>query len=198
MAEFCTLADMEALLQVTVPAEKLASATAAIVEARAAIQAYTGQVLEAVEDDEISFDGAGGVRILLPELPVTEVATVLEDDEALVVDDDYKLGQHGILHRIGGRWASGVQNIVVTYSHGYATIPQIIADVCARAAARRYQAGLRASESDAVPGVQAKSLGDFSVTFAGEGGGAGEGTLGASAAPMLLRSEKESLDRFRV
>ena len=198
MTEFCTIADLEALLQVTVPAEKQTAATAAIVEARAAIQAYCEQQIELVEDDELTLDSNGGTRLLLPELPVLAVSAVVEDDEVLTVDDDYKVGQYGILYRIGARWAVGVQNVMVTYSHGHETIPQVIADVCARAAARRYQAGLRASESDAVPGVQAKSLGDFSVTFAGEGGGAGEGTLGASAAPMLLRSEKESLDRFRV
>ena len=71
------------------------------------------------------------------------------------------------------------------------------APAAARAAARAYQAGLRAAEVEGVPGVASKSLGDYSVSYAGEGGGAGESVLGASAAPILLRSEKELLNRYR-
>jgi len=194
---FCTVADIEAFLQVSVPAEKQTAAERAIAEATAAIQAYCEQQIELVEDDELTLDSNGGTRLLLPELPVVEVSAVVEDDEALTADDDYKLGQYGILHRIGARWASGVQNVTVTYSHGYETIPQVIQDVCVRAAARAYQAGLRAEALDAVPGVQSMGLGDYSVTYVSEQGAGGESVLGASASPLLLRSEKELLNRFR-
>jgi len=67
--------------------------------------------------------------------------------------------------------------------------------VCTRAAARAYQAGLRSADADGIPGVASKSLGDFSVSFAGEGA---EGVMGASAARMLLLSEKDILDRYRM
>jgi hypothetical protein len=46
-----------------------------------------------------------------------------------------------------------------------------------------------------VPGITATSLGDYSVSYGSEG--SAEGVMGASAAPMLLRSEKEMLDQYK-
>lgn len=199
MADFCTQADVEAFLQVTVPAAKMASVARAIAEATEAIRNYCHQYIERVAGETIMLDCAGGSRLFLPELPVTSVASVVEDGELLVAgaDEDYQLGQHGVLHRVGQDWESGIQIIRVTYTHGYDPIPADVRDVCTRAASRAYQAGMKASEMAAVPGVQAKSLGDFSVQFGGEAGAAGESVLGASAAPMLLRSEERVLNRYR-
>lgn len=199
MADFCTQADVEAFLQVTIPAAKVASVARAIAEATEAIRNYCHQYIERVTGETITLDCAGGSRLFLPELPVASVASVEEDGELLTAgaDEDYQLGQHGILHRVDQDWVSGIQIVEVTYTHGHSPIPQDVRDVCTRAASRAYQAGLKAAEMAAIPGVQAKSLGDFSVQFGGESGSAGESVLGASAAPMLLRSEQRMLDRYR-
>jgi hypothetical protein len=193
---FCTVADIEHFLQIAIPAAKLDAANRAITEARAAIQNYCHQVLGAVAGDTITLDCIGGTRILLPQLPVTAIVSVTEDGDLLVVDDDYKLGEHGILHRIDATWTVGIQIVEVTYDHGYAVIPDDIISIATRAASRAYQAGLRAEEMAGISGVTALSLGDYSVSFGGEG--AGEGVLGASAAPLLLKSEKLQLDRYRL
>lgn len=193
---FCTVLDIEHFLQQAVPADKVDAANRAITEATAAIKNYTHQVLEAAAGETITLDCAGGARLFLPELPVTALTSVIEDGELLVVDDDYKLGQHGILHRIGDYWERGIQIIEITYDHGYAVIPDDIVSIATRAASRAYQAGLRAEEMGGVPGITATTLGDYSVTFGGEG--AGEGVLGASAAPLLLKSEKLQLDKYRL
>lgn len=207
---FCTIYDMEQFLQLSIATvARIAAAEAAISAATAAIQGYCRQLLTYVADDELTLDSLGGTQLILPELPVNSVASVVEDGETLTVSDDYKLGQHGILHRIGGRWAKGVQIITVTYTHGYRQagdgytegqlLPDLIGDICTRAAARAYQAGLRAEEAQGIPGVQGISLGDYSATFGSEqSSGAGEAVLGASASPLLLRSEKELLNRYRV
>ncbi len=200
MASFCTVADLAAFLQIAIAADN-ASALAAIQEASAAIQNHCRQVIEEVEDDEYTFDvGSAQTKLFLPELPVTEVSDVVENDETLTATDDYKLGRNGVLHRISNYWYPGVQTVTVTYTHGYATIPQDIVDVCARAAARRYQAGLRAAQTGGVAGVQAQTLGDYSVTYGSEqsGGGGEGGVLGASGAPILLPGEKLALNRYRV
>jgi len=194
---FCTVADIEELLQVEIPAAKQTAAVRAIAEATAVIQNYCRQTIALVEDDEITLDSAGGTRLVLPETPVIEVSEVVEDDETLTADDDYKLGQHGVLHRIGARWATGIQIVTVTYSHGRETIPEDIAAICVRCAARAYQAGLRAELLSGVPGIASTSLGDYSVAFGAEQGSVAEGVLGVSAAPVLLRSEKEILNRYR-
>jgi hypothetical protein len=197
MANFCTLSDVANFLQIDIPYDD-ASCERAIAEATEAIRNYCHQYIELVTNETITLDCSGGTRIFLPELPVQSVAEVVEDDEILDPDDDYKLGQWGILHRIGDEWAEGIQIIEVTYTHGYATIPDDVVAVCTRAAARVYQAGLRAAALEGIPGIASLGLGDYSVSYVGEtGGGVGEGTMGASAARMLLLSEKDVLNRYR-
>ena len=190
---------MANLLQIEITdADKVTSCERAIAEATEAIRNYCHQYIELVTDDEITLDCAGGTRLFLPQLPVISVASVVEDDEALDEDDDYKLGQWGILHRVSRDWEAGIQIVAITYTHGYATLPDDVVAVATRAAGRVFQVGLRNADTDGVPGVSAKSLGDYSVTYASEvGGGVGEGLMGVSGARMLLLSEKDILDRYR-
>lgn len=195
MTLFCDVADIEALLQVTVNAATLVSAQRAITEATVMIQNYCRQALGQVADEVVTFDRLlSDYRLFLPETPVTGVDEVVEDGETLVVEDDYKLGEDGVLYRIGANWPVGVQIVTVTYTHGYATIPDDITAVATRAATRAYQAGLRAAALGGVPGVTSTSLGDYSVAYGAEG----DGVLGASGAPMLLPSEKGALARYRI
>jgi hypothetical protein len=191
--QFCTMQDVADFLQIVVNEP---AAARAITEATAAIQNYCHQALYLVTGDVVILDvSTAWYKIFLPELPVVAITLVVEDGETLVVDDDYKLGQWGILYRVNQPWVEGIQIVAVTYDHGYATIPDDIVAVCTRAAARAYQAGLLAADSLGVPGIAGKSLGDYSVTYQPTGGA--EGTMGASAARLLLLSEKEILDRYR-
>jgi hypothetical protein len=194
---FCSLSDLANYLQIDIPNDKESSALLAIEMATAAIRNYCGQYLSYVKDDKIVLDGNGRSKLFLPEIPVVAVSQVIEDDEELE-EDDYQFSTNGVLHRVDDYWSSGFQNIEVEYSHGYKILPDSIVVICIRAAARAYQAGLRAEEMGGVPGVSAKSLGDFSVSFGSEQSvGAGEAVLGASAAPLLLKAEKEILSRYR-
>ncbi|MDP2726481.1 MAG: hypothetical protein Q8P59_02955 [Dehalococcoidia bacterium] len=212
MTAFCASDDIANFLQVTIPAGKADAIARAITEASAIIQNYTKQKIEEVIDDEITLDIAEGqTKIFLPELPVYDVAEVVEDEETLTVTDDYKLGQHGILHRIDAKWTSGIQIVTITYSHGYDTgaaeyssapvLPEDIKSVCVRMAARAYQAGLSVASLAGVSGIQARTIGDYSEQFGAATpyeGGSGGGLLGASAAPVLLPSEKRILDKYRM
>jgi hypothetical protein len=200
MADFAVLADIEAFLQLPITtAIQIASAERALKDATAAIRNYCHQYLEQVTGETVTLDSTGGARLFLPELPVVSVSSVVEDGNALIVDDDYKLGQYGILYRIGNMWAEGIQIVTIVYGHGFLIIPDDVVAVCVRAASRQYQAGLKAADSAGVPGIASKSLGDFSVAFQSEaGGGTGEGVLGASAARLLLLSEQDILDKYRI
>lgn len=201
MSNFATVADIEAFLQITITGDavKESAAAQALEWASEVIRLYCRQKIDEVFDDVLTLDSSGGTRLFLPELPVLSVEAVVEDGEALTIDDDYKLGQWGILHRIGANWATGIQIITITYSHGWYDIPDGIVAVCTRAASRAYQSGLKSASSDGVPGIASKSLGDFSVSFQSEaGGGVGEGLMGASGARMLLLSEKDILDTYRI
>lgn len=197
---FCTVTEVADFLQITIASDN-ASALRAIREATSAIQDYCRQQVGLVEDDEIAFDvSERRTQLLLPETPVTEIAEVVENGVALTVGDDYKLGSYGILYRVGRFWYPGIQTVVVTYSHGYAAIPEIVASICTRAAGRAYQSGLRSAALSGIAGVSGQTLGDYSVTLSGEQGGGnseGGGTLGASAAPVLLPSERRYLTHYR-
>ena len=197
MADFCDIAMVEELLRVSISTgDQVVACQRAITAASEAIRNYCNQTIHLVEDDEYTFDvPAGQYNLILPELPVVSVESVVEDDETLTVTDDYILANHGQLIRVGARWKQGWQIVTVTYTHGYATIPDDIADMATRIAARVYQAGLRAADMDGVPGVAAKSLGDYSVQYTTEGS---EGVMGVSAARALLMSEKDLLNRYRI
>jgi len=196
---FCTLADVQNFLQLTISeAIQVAAVNRAIAEATEAIKNYCHQEISLVADDPITLDVLlAGNKIFLPELPAVSVASVVEDGETLVVDDDYVLGQHGILYRVDDEWLAGIQIVTITYTHGYDVIPDDIVAACTRMAARAYQAGLKAAELAGLAGVQSLHLGDYTVAFGGEAGGADAGVLGASAARMLLLSEKDILARYR-
>ncbi len=198
MADFCDVEDVEEFLLFEITdADDIASVERAIGEAAAAIRNYCHQVIDLVTNETITRDvDPRRVRFFLPELPVQSVTEVVENDELLVEGDDYKLGDHGILYRVGAYWFVGIQTLEVTYTHGLDTpLPEDLVGVCARAASRAYQAGLKAEDSEGVPGVASKSLGDYAVAYTGQS--SNEGTMGASGARMLLRSEEDMLNRYR-
>jgi hypothetical protein len=208
MTEFCRVQDVADLLRITInPADT--GVLRAIREASALIQNYTHQTLELVANDVITLDvGTDQRKVFLPELPVVSVTSVVEDGDALVVgsDEDYQLGADGILYRRGGRgfWTPGIQNLVVTYTHGYPLDydfdgwPDDIRGVCTRSAARALQAGLRAAETGGVAGVSGTTIGDYQVSYSADALVNPSGSLlGVTAAPVLLRSEKEALDRYK-
>ncbi len=202
MTDFCTVAQVENFLNVDISddANNTASCEQAIAWATEDIKNYCQQIIEFVENDEITLDiPASRSQIFLPELPVPSVTSVIEDGIELIVDSDFKLGQHGILYRINQNWKSGIQVVTIVYPHGYEIIPTDIVEIAVRSSSRIYQAGLRSKEMNGVTGVQSTSLGDYSVNFGSEqGGGVGEGVMGASAARGLLLSEKDILNKYRT
>lgn len=196
MADFAAVTDVEAFLQMELSGAQVVSAERALKEATATIRNYCRQTISLVGNDEIVIHPFGSWRIFLPELPVLAVSLVEQDGELLDAEN-YIWNQNGIIVRYPpARWADGNKTVRVVYDHGYETIPDDIVAVCTRAAARAFQAGLRAAETAGTPGVASKSLGDFSVSYQSEG--AAEGVSGASAARFLLMSEKDILNRYRV
>lgn len=200
-AALCAVGDLEALIQVPIPAADQDWANAAIAAASGAIRAYTNQMLTLVEDDELVLSGGGG-PLLLPELPVVAVSAVSVDGTALASSDFTFEANTGELIRLGTWppalpyptcWAYGYRNVAVTYTHGYDPLPAEIANVCAEAASRRYLAGRRSALVG--PHARDASLGGV---FQGEDLADTQGAYGPTALPILLRSEKERLDRYRL
>jgi hypothetical protein len=196
MSQFCTIADLAAFLQIAIVGDN-PSAVRAIDAATAAIKSYCGQLIEVVADDVVQLDVCVWPQreLVLPQWPVTAVAKVAEDGQELD-PAFYKWSRAGILHRLYGHWRRGLQVVEVTYSHGYNPLPPEVVDVCVRAAARAYQAGLRAAATSGVAGVTSEQMADYNTQFSSERASTNEWMLGASGSPMLLRSEQEMLSSY--
>lgn len=81
-------------------------------------------------------DGFGFNSISVRNWPITNVTSLVESDEALVLDTDYELTSNdkddGLIFRVSGTaalgWSRGRRNIVVTYDHGYVSVPDSLCE----------------------------------------------------------------------
>lgn len=169
---------------------ELAQANAFIADAADLIRDYLRQDVSAVIDDVMTREAPDGPWLELPQRPVTTVTSVSINGH--VVGDYSQIGDR--LYRVfGWRWPSvdtippmaiyGLKSTLsVTYDHGYATIPDVIATVCRRMALRAFinPTGVTSQEG---------SIDDFGtkVAYADR--------VGAGVA--LTDDDKLSLRRFR-
>lgn len=158
----------------------------AIQDASAFIRAYTRRQITTVTDETVTLNGSGRDRLVLPEFPVVSVTEVktLDDDgvETVLETTDYRVDASGILGRIDGWvWPSGIANVVVTYDHGYDTVPADIAAACYELAATNYQ-------STGGGTVTQESIGSYSVTY-------DAATVAGAELPELV---KAILDNYRM
>lgn len=197
MANFASVADVElVILRPITAADEIAAVEFALLVVSAGVRNYTRQTLDKVTGDAHTFPQIVGHIAFLRQLPVRAVSRVVEDGKVLTPDTDYVVGEFGMVYRRGRRWCPRLNSVVITYDHGWDPIPDDIRGVTARAASRLFQAGLRAESTEGVLGVASKTLGDFSVSYVPEGGA--EGALGASGARVLILSEKDVLDNYRL
>ncbi|MFE2497088.1 mobile element protein [Streptomyces scopuliridis] len=106
--------------------------------------------------DVVTLDGTGRESVLLPAAPVTAVASLLLDGEVLAVAVDFSWSADGFLRRLGYCWPDRLRCIEVTYSHGYAQIPEDIQEVVVDQARAMYRVQ---------PGVQTIQAGGESITY---------------------------------
>lgn len=165
---FATYQDLEDRLRVTFTAAEQVQATALLETATEVIKAAAGQTFDVVANDTVTLDGNGQTILVLPEAPVTAVASVTVDGTLLVHGTDYLWSPNGMLHRTAsgfwgtwhGTWGDLPQSIVVVYTHGYATIPADLQVLCVELAARGWATTLAAGV------VRQETIGSFSRTYA--------------------------------
>jgi hypothetical protein len=109
-----------------------------------------------VAADTVTLDGTGAYTVLLPAAPVVAVASVVLDGTTLVDSTDYEWSQDGYLRRLSAPWPTALRCLTVTYTHGYAQVPEDIQEVVLDQARAIYTVQ---------PGVQARTVGGQSVTF---------------------------------
>ena len=131
--------------------------------ASANIRRYTGQTLSTVAGDVVVLPALQRTSLVLPERPVTAIASVVANGVTLSSSTDYWFTRAGVLHSgtmtvEGTFWSYGA---TVTYSHGYAEGSdeyEAIKSVCLEAAARAFTLNER-SASEAMGSTLMESAG---------------------------------------
>lgn len=167
----CTQDDLEKLLQIDFGNTPDDTATQYIAQATAAVVGYCGQELEEgsgiVETHQANRDDT---YLIVDRFPVTAVASVVEDGVTLTYPDDYRWYGAGHIRRVSGdynwRWSDLVDAIVVTYTAGYATIPDDVVLATATIAGALFRYGAAFAEHG-VKGIESVSLdGSDAITYA--------------------------------
>lgn len=146
--------------------------------------ALDGQLITRMDNDTVTLAGNGRRTLQLPQVPVTSVASVTMNHgypTALVADQHYTVTRDGRLVSLAYPWPVGAQ-ITVVYSHGYDSIPEDLARLCA-ALADKILTG-----TVGVRSVQ-ESIGtkQSSVTYAATG-----------SSSVFDDSEQRVLDKYRL
>jgi hypothetical protein len=146
-------------------------AAAILRDVSARVRSLCGRDFTLVTDDEVTVDVCGGYATL-PDGPVIEVDEVTVDGDS--VDFTWTSGRK--INAIAGG-----PTAVVTYTHGWAEVPDDIVAVVCQVAGRAY--GTKPQDS----GHTTQTLGDYSV---GTGSAAAQGPL------SLMADEKATLARY--
>lgn len=168
----CSRSDVEARLG----GQDLAADDNLIGELIDAAQAHIERVAEREFEDAArteTFDPPESSDLWLTHTPINSITSVTVDGSALTSSQYSHVSGTGRLTRVvNGRptsWRTHkVQSITVAYNGGYQSVPYDIVDLCARMAARAYQAGESASGAPSAGVKQINLAGSDSVTFVDE------------------------------
>ena len=147
---FATIDDLTAYLG-RAP-ENTGQAEMALALATGIIRAETGQTLSLVENDTVQLRGGAYVKLALPERPVVAVDSVTGD----TIASGEWVWQGGNLTRFYG-WPDVV---TVTYSHGYAVIPDDVKAITLAVASR-----ILAANDPSGANVSREQIGSYSVEY---------------------------------
>ena len=155
------VSDLEDYLHRTFTVEENGMASIALAGAKVIIKTFCHQTLDETLADSVVVEGNGRDVMVLREFPVTDVADVVIEDETFdgTSADNVRVTTAGLLYRMdGGTWTAGVQNITVTYDHGYPDADEAwdaIKVVQLSVAGRLFEQG----------GVSGENIGGYSVTY---------------------------------
>lgn len=181
-----TVQQLEARLGHTVDAIR---ATALLEDASAIVRGYTRQYFSRVLNDVVTLAVSGG-KIVLPQRPADKPTVVARvDGTGPYPTSAWFWGGVGVVEfgtpswvANGGSYVSSPPAAIVTYSHGYTTIPGDVVAIVCQMVGRVIDSGI------ASPGLDTESIDDYRAHM-------GAGLLSGSVA--LAPDEKLSLDRYR-
>ncbi|MEU2077106.1 hypothetical protein [Streptomyces sp. NPDC013489] len=167
LAPLATVADLDARGLTVEPAEETIVETYLDVASTAVREAAGTPISQATST--VSVEGEPGQWLTLPGQPVTAVATVHLDGEAVT---DWRLVS-GRLWRAAG-WTSGCgpSLVDVTQTHGLAVVPADIVDLVCRMTAGALKAQRAEEDGSGLAAdkvITSERLGDYAVTYASDG-----------------------------
>ena len=155
MAQFATHDDLATRLGLIFSQAEQTRADALLTSASALIQDEAKQVIALVTNDVWETPGTTDEVIRLPERPVVSVASVTLDGQPLVQGTDWYLDGDSIRRipvvttvltgglideaftfPLGTGFGWPAQTLAITYTHGYATIPGTVKEICLEAVVR--------------------------------------------------------------
>lgn len=156
MSDLCALADVKAFLGITTTAND-AVLSALITNVSAAIESYCNRTFASTSYTETR-NGQGGCRLFLANGPVTAVASVSVDGVAIppapdALSSGYLVDANTVYLR-GYCFTRGVQNVMVTYTAGFAAVPGDVAQACIESVAAHFAKRDRIDKASETLGTQ--------------------------------------------
>lgn len=156
MAPLASTADWSNYTNVPVPS----NAATLLAASSAAIRNYCGWTIsrEVLTDQEIDTKGTG--LFFLPTLKLESIEALSVGGTSFVPGTDYQFSTKGMVRRLpyGYIWPRGFRAVKISYTHGYATVPEDIVALTVGMAS-----GLA---SPPPPNVAQKVVGAISITYA--------------------------------
>ena len=151
MAAFATPTELAGFLQQDLDTY---SATQALDVASQNIRTACGWNISQETVTAQEFDGTGNQSIFINTLNLTAVSSVVVDGVALA-STDFRFYRYGWLRRLYSYWPCFPEIVTVTYTHGYATIPDDVKGACLVLAGAKYETpgGAIRSRTDTVGSV---------------------------------------------
>ncbi|POH63953.1 hypothetical protein C3B59_10440 [Cryobacterium zongtaii] len=149
--------------------------------ATTAIRNYCGWHVTPVETSELVLDGPGGRLLSLPTKNLHGIASLVEDDAALVDNVDFRWSADGSVKRKHALWSDEFRIIEATISHGYAEAADL----------KRVVLSVVARELSSPTGATREQAGAVSISWA-------LSAPGVSGGIALLQNERSILDFYRI
>lgn len=168
MSQLCALSDVKTYLGTTTTNTD-AALTALITSVSATIENFCNRTF-AQADYTDTYNGTGKSALYLREGPITAVSSVTVDGLAIPAAASstsygYVFDDSMLYIRAGGtceRFNKGVQNVTVTYTAGYAAIPQDVNQACVEWVAFKFAKRARIDEKSQTLGTQQTQSYDLS------------------------------------
>jgi len=148
---FAAVSDLEAVLGVTFSAQEATAANLVLLGVSAAIRRYTRQTVDLVTNDVAVLQGTWSRELVLPQWPVVSVSNVLINSGQVAAGTWFLTGNNklyrGYLPIFNGpddwggdlflsSWLGPISTVQVTYTHGFAVIPDDLKLTTVKVAAR--------------------------------------------------------------